>query len=133
MDVNSELINYINTALEKECEFIKTIESSYYCTLELVAKLIYFHNIESNRLNELSEVDVENLIDSLSIKYPTLTEGELDFMALGLFHCYQAKVGIGPLNEQEIIAEDEAEGLALLPEIQLLYLAQKNVHFLPIV
>ena len=38
-------------------------------------------------------------------------------MALGLFHCYQAKIGIGPPAEQEIIAEEEAEDLALLPSI----------------
>lgn len=117
MKTNQELIKRLKKEIKIECDFIDRLEDNYFLALELSGKLVYLNYIESNQNKEFGPEEVKLIIDHLHLRYPTLTEGELDFMSLGLFHCYHAKVGIGPVSEQEVISQVDTADMADLPVI----------------
>lgn len=117
MKINQQLIKRLKKEIKIECDFIDRLEDNYFLALELSGKLVYLNYMESSLKKDFGQEEVKLIIDGLHLKYPTLTEGEIEFMSLGLFHCYHAKVGIGPVIEQAEISEVDTADLVDLPLI----------------
>ncbi|MBC7751137.1 MAG: hypothetical protein H7Z73_05380 [Candidatus Saccharibacteria bacterium] len=100
----------------RECIYAERVTDGFFISMELIGKLIFQQFIEEHKLEgTFGEDELEILLESLEIKYPRLSEGEHNFMAIAVSHCFYGNIGIGPMDERDGASDEETEELAELP------------------
>ncbi|MDP3088522.1 MAG: hypothetical protein Q8M99_10105 [Methylotenera sp.] len=116
MKISTRKNNQLLRGVWCDSDYAQKVTDGFLNCMELVGKLIYDQYFKEHKIEDtFGADDLEILIESLETKYPEISEGELDFMAKAVSHCFYASIGIGPLEHRDGASDEDTKELAELP------------------